>query len=305
MPKELTPKRQLVIDYFLAHSDKNIKECAEAVGVSYATASKAFRDAGFKPSKTYPTSQKYKVGTYIGPDSNIYFVARIPHTSNGIFICPFDRKVFVSDISGVGDGRVKSCGCLHSKASRENTFKDITGLRSGKLVAQYCLSETTDDNRAIWHCQCDCGGEKDVIGKSLRQGHTQSCGCLNSKGEALLKRVFDVNQIAYEAQKTFDDLKNNNNNPYRFDFYLSNFNMCIEYDGIQHYKAVGYTDQEQLERNQENDSIKNAYCIKQKIFIVRFPYFEYDNLNAENIIDFIEEVYSNGDFSTVHTYCSS
>lgn len=29
-----------------------------------------------------------------------------------------------------------------------------------------------------WKCKCDCGNETVVIGQSLRNGHTKSCGCL-------------------------------------------------------------------------------------------------------------------------------
>lgn len=31
----------------------------------------------------------------------------------------------------------------------------------------------------MWLCKCDCGNERVVLGKCLRNGHTQSCGCLN------------------------------------------------------------------------------------------------------------------------------
>jgi len=31
----------------------------------------------------------------------------------------------------------------------------------------------------MWLCRCECGNERIVLGKCLRNGHTQSCGCLN------------------------------------------------------------------------------------------------------------------------------
>ena len=34
------------------------------------------------------------------------------------------------------------------------------------------------NNRAMWKCKCKCGNECIVAGKLLRNGHTQSCGCL-------------------------------------------------------------------------------------------------------------------------------
>jgi len=33
----------------------------------------------------------------------------------------------------------------------------------------------------MWHCQCECGNEIDVISSSLTSGNTQSCGCLKKE----------------------------------------------------------------------------------------------------------------------------
>lgn len=54
---------------------------------------------------------------------------------------------------------------------------DLIGTRFGRLVV---LSPTERTTRwvARWLCRCDCGNEKIVIGLSLRNGKTRSCGCL-------------------------------------------------------------------------------------------------------------------------------
>lgn len=56
---------------------------------------------------------------------------------------------------------------------------DETGNRYGRLLVLYRVEN--DNNRAKWHCKCDCGKECDVIGKSLRKGLTKSCGCLQKE----------------------------------------------------------------------------------------------------------------------------
>ena len=33
----------------------------------------------------------------------------------------------------------------------------------------------------MWHCKCDCGNYVSVVGKDLRRGATQSCGCLQKE----------------------------------------------------------------------------------------------------------------------------
>ena len=60
-----------------------------------------------------------------------------------------------------------------------------------------------------------------------------------------------------------------------FDFYLPEMNICIEYDGIQHFKSVDYWcgDEGLLER-QNRDLYKTDYCIKNSIKLIRIKYDE-------------------------------
>lgn len=55
--------------------------------------------------------------------------------------------------------------------------KDETGSRYGRLVALEHVGKTKD-RKALWRCRCDCGGSITTTGKRLRDGTTQSCGCL-------------------------------------------------------------------------------------------------------------------------------
>lgn len=53
-----------------------------------------------------------------------------------------------------------------------STNKDITGFRSGLLVAQRPLGNN------MWECQCDCGGVVVVRSDHIVRNETKSCGCL-------------------------------------------------------------------------------------------------------------------------------
>ena len=55
--------------------------------------------------------------------------------------------------------------------------KDMLGKRYGKLVVVE-RAGTSSGHRALWLCQCDCGGTKITSGRSLRRGAVKSCGCL-------------------------------------------------------------------------------------------------------------------------------
>jgi len=55
-------------------------------------------------------------------------------------------------------------------------YLDLTGMRFGRLVAQWPVGRSKD-KKIIWLCLCDCGQLSTVISNNLRSGGTVSCGC--------------------------------------------------------------------------------------------------------------------------------
>ena len=64
------------------------------------------------------------------------------------------------------------------------TFEYLTVLERG---------ENTADGHAQWVCQCKCGNKKTILGKSLRNGHSKSCGCLKKEKPSRLKDLTGLN----------------------------------------------------------------------------------------------------------------
>lgn len=56
--------------------------------------------------------------------------------------------------------------------------KDITGLRFGKLMAQWPVGRT--GSHTCWLFLCDCGALKVAVGKYVRVGDIRSCNCLRN-----------------------------------------------------------------------------------------------------------------------------
>ena len=83
-------------------------------------------------------------------------------------------------------------------------FKDITGMRFGRLVAL----EPTDERQhgsVVWKCRCDCGNEKLISLNTLKFTTVKSCGCL-------LKQVYKLPQVQYargQVDGTFLTMLNN------------------------------------------------------------------------------------------------
>ena len=84
----------------------------------------------------------------------------------------------------------------------------------------------------------------------------------------------------------FDDCKKKRTLP--FDFYIPLLNLLIEYDGAQHFESPEiFGGEEGLQERQENDKIKNDYCSKNGIKLVRIPYTHFDQI--ETILEFVLE----------------
>jgi hypothetical protein len=68
-------------------------------------------------------------------------------------------------------------------AEGEHTVrKDITGKVFGKLTV-ICRTnrKNSQGTRIYWLCRCECGKETEVHRGKLSQGHTTSCGCVQSE----------------------------------------------------------------------------------------------------------------------------
>lgn len=59
-------------------------------------------------------------------------------------------------------------------------YKDITGQRFGKLVAQKYLYTDPTHRTAVWLCKCDCGNMTKIRADVLKS-QTRSCGCLQTE----------------------------------------------------------------------------------------------------------------------------
>lgn len=110
--------------------------------------------------------------------------------------------------------------------------------------------------------------------------------CRQSKAEKKIMDILDKQKINYIAQYKFKDCKNKRLLPFDFAIFDSNNNLkfLIEYDGEQHFKPWRFKDdvkaKEKLKKVQHNDYIKNTYCLKNNIPLLRIPYWEFNNLET-------------------------
>lgn len=135
-------------------------------------------------------------------------------------------------------------------------------------------------SKILFKCLC-CDKEWQARPNNILNG--KGCPyCKSSKGELKIAHFLDKQGLIYEQQKKCDGCKDKHLLP--FDFYLPSKNLCIEYDGVQHYEPCTFGGipmdlaVQNLESCQVRDKIKTEFCNKNGLNLLRISYFEYDNI---------------------------
>lgn len=89
--------------------------------------------------------------------------------------------------------------------------------------------------------------------------------CLFSFGEEAIRSMLSQHNIKFDPQHRFPDCKYRYTLP--FDFYLPDYNTCIEYDGLQH--SIPKFGEKAFEHTKLTDSIKTEYCKTKNIRLLR------------------------------------
>jgi len=107
-----------------------------------------------------------------------------------------------------------------------------------------------------------------------------------SLGEQKIKKILDSNNIDYESEYSFDDCLNpKTGKKLRFDFFLSKYNLLIEFDGEQHFKPTGgWNNLESFQKRIVRDTIKDNYAEEKNIKLLRIPYWDLDRISLDYIL---------------------
>jgi hypothetical protein len=92
-----------------------------------------------------------------------------------------------------------------------------------------------------------------------------------SYGEKKIIKYLSDNSIDYIHQYIFDDCKYINK--LKFDFYLPEYNTCLEFDGRQHFEPIEYFGgEDSFNLVKKGDNVKNLYCLDNNIKMIRISY---------------------------------
>ena len=182
-------------------------------------------------------------------------------------------------LQGYGCAKCKSEKIYSSKVKDISTYiYEVSNIdKNIDVVGTYVNARTP----ILHHCKL-CGCDWNPTPDNILSGY--GCPeCRFSKGEKTIKQFLVDNKIDYISQYVFPDCKNFHALP--FDFYIPEYNLCIEYDGIQHFEAVDFFGgEEALKKQRHNDSIKTEYCINNEIKLLRIRY-------DQDIVNVLDELF--------------
>lgn len=167
-----------------------------------------------------------------------------------------------------------SCAIIIRGLGNKKNLEEF--IRNAKKVHgdEYDYNDFTYENcktkGVIIHRKCKYRFTQTPSNHLLGQGCAK---CKSSKGEMIISKYLDDENIEHEIEKRFPNCKNTRELP--FDFYVPKWNVCIEYDGEQHYREVKYWGgAEGFKQRKINDAIKDRFCQDTGILLERIKYDE-------------------------------
>ena len=222
----------------------------------------------------------------------------------------YTKEIFVAYLSDITTGHTKYPPSLRDKMTREHRrvwqrgeVKNIEGYKIILFDDNPNIQRTKDNSRQYRFRNLDTGIEFIDTVSHVKSGY--NLGIKRSKGESLLRILFSQMNIVFIPEYSFSDCVNPQTKAkLKFDFYLPDYNMCIEYDGEQHYKGwrKSQNAKTSLEQIQFRDAIKNQYCSNNHIHLVRIPYTDFCKINQEYITRILEEYGSKNHISNREAY---
>lgn len=121
------------------------------------------------------------------------------------------------------------------------------------------------------------------IFEQIPKVHLEGFGCKNcneSRGEKEIANILKNKNITFLRQYSFIDCRCKL--PLPFDFYLPKFNICIEFQGIQHYQPIElFGGEKTFMECKIRDQIKENYCKEKDITLITIKYTD----DIKNILE--------------------
>jgi Zn finger protein HypA/HybF involved in hydrogenase expression len=236
--------------------------------------------SGCPKCASHAASERYTKGTlkFINQAKKIhgdyYDYSNVDYKNNNSYVkivCPKHGEFLQNPKPHLNGAGCPKCAGFNKTS---DDFIEQSKKIHGDKYEYFKVNYSSARNKVIITCPI----HGDFLQEPLNHLNGAGCpSCNESKGEKLINKILVQNNIELIRQKRFIDctnqLKGRSCNQLPFDFYLPNLNTCIEYDGEQHFKPViRFGGEDGFIRVQKSDKLKNQYCKKNGIKLIRIPY---------------------------------
>ena len=197
------------------------------------------------------------------------------------FICP-KGHIFLATLNKIKQRR--GCPLCKRQLLREKFLKSGEEFKKEVESKYKSIIIDADSYQGAFYpvkytCKI-CGRVSMSLADKVKTGEASCHFCSMSKGEREIRVFLEEEQIPFEQQKKFDGCVYKSS--LFFDFYLPEYNMCIEFQGEQHYFPVDFSYTPTLEKkehakkvfheNQIRDQIKRDFCKNNNIKLLEISY---------------------------------
>lgn len=241
-------------------------------------------DGRYKCDKHTMKSRKYKAGDFIDEAGQFIYIREVSPDAFGhrrvlVYNVEIGKEI-ISNLSFLVTGKVKygqEYGYQYRRPSIEKKY--INGsIITNPAGESFRLIKRYEDDSADFVRLKD---EYSFHANSLYAVVNGACtGESHSQGEKRIENALQALNISYIREKTFPDLVGETGMRLRYDFWLPEKNILIEYDGGQYFYSVPlWGGNEYLKDTQHRDSLKNDYARNNGIRLIRISYKDKNLIN--------------------------
>lgn len=192
--------------------------------------------------------------------------------------CPFCAKTF----TGV-NRKVHISNCLYTYDPELSLYEWDWDYNQGKFgVTPFDVSRGAATIKYRWICPKCNHKYFAFIGSRTGKNKSGCPKCRQPKGEIKIVQFLQSKNIIYDQQVKFNECKDIRRLPFDFAVYNEKKELVclIEFDGQQHYVAKTFWGGEKgLLDRKRRDQIKNDFCLRNNISLIRINYDEMNNID--------------------------
>ena len=173
----------------------------------------------------------------------------------------------------------KYCGVERTATAKRLSFNEVKEIfaKNDMILLNQEYRNTQEKLKYICKNHIEIGIQE-MSAANAYKNHCPYCNVI--KGEKKILDFLIQNKIIFESHKSYDGLLGVGGGKLSYDFYLSDYNLLIEYQGEQHERPVDiFGGEKQFCIQKEHDRRKLDYAINNNIELLEIWYYDFKNIN--------------------------